>query len=73
MDIDGDNVISFDYDSQYQMLTYDIPVGKDWRAMGHLCENFQYAVEIMSKHIEEHALSAINKAADFKYVCAEYD
>ena len=42
-------------------------------AMGHPCENFQYAVEIMSKHIEEHALSAINRTADFKYICAEYD
>lgn len=42
-------------------------------AMGHPSENFQYAVEIMSKHIEEHALSAINRTADFKYICAEYD
>ena len=32
-DIDSDNAISFDYDAQYQMLTYDIPVGKDWRGM----------------------------------------
>ena len=32
-DIDCDNAISFDYDAQYQMLTYDIPVGKDWRGM----------------------------------------
>ena len=32
-DIDADDVISFDYDAQYQMLTYDIPVGKDWRGM----------------------------------------
>ncbi len=211
-DIDADDVISFDYDAQYQMLTYDIPVGKDWRGMtlynvpeddliqtlravygkdralqnitailgghktllyiryeneeharqeirrfaiqnadaimeqiqqctdvvarlfieyycdsdnmdyhavigtadqmeavrqkghyedscdyagnypseniegdntmliamvrcaaGHPCENFRYAVEIMSKHIEEHALPAINKTEDFKYICAEYD
>ncbi len=28
-------------------------------AEGHPCENFPYAVEIMSKHIEEHALSAL--------------
>ena len=42
-------------------------------APGHPGENFQYAVEIMSKHIEEHALSAINRTADFKYICAEYD
>ena len=31
--IDADDVISIDYDAQYQMLTYDIPVGKDWREM----------------------------------------
>ena len=42
-------------------------------AEGHPCENFRYAVEIMSKHIEEHALPAINKTEDFKYICAEYD
>ncbi len=211
-DIDDDNVISFDYDAQYQMLTYDIPVGKDWRGMtlynvpeddlirtlcavygkdrklksitailsgrktllyiyykneahakreiqrfavrnadaiieqirqctdvvarlfieyymdsetidyhavigtaaqmeavmqtglyedscdyagnypseniegdnqmliamvrcaeSHPCENFRYAVEIMSKHIEKHALSALHKTEEFKYICAEYD
>lgn len=211
-DIDCDNAISFDYDAQYQMLTYDIPVGKDWRGMtlynvpeddlirtlravygkdgalqnitailgghetllyiryenkeharqeirsfavrnadaiieqirqctdvvarlfieyycdsdnmdyhavigtadqmeairqkyrdedscdcagnypseniegdnkrlitmvrcapGHPGENFRYAEEIMSKYIEEHALSAINRTVDFKYICAEYD
>ncbi|WP_290143144.1 hypothetical protein, partial [Paramuribaculum intestinale] len=32
-DIDDDDAISFDYDAQYQMLTYDIPVGEDWRGM----------------------------------------
>lgn len=32
-DIDDDDTISFDYDAQYQMLTYDIPVGEDWRGM----------------------------------------
>ena len=32
-DISGDDAISFDYDAQYQILTYDIPVGKDWREM----------------------------------------
>ena len=42
-------------------------------AMGHPCENFRYAEEIMSKYIEEHALSAINRTVDFKYICAEYD
>lgn len=42
-------------------------------AEGHPCENFRYAVEIMSKHIEEHALSALHKTEDFKYICAEYD
>ena len=42
-------------------------------AEGHPCENFQYAVEIMSKHIEEHALSALHKTEDFRYICAEYD
>jgi hypothetical protein len=35
-------------------------------------ETFQYAVEIMSKHIEE-ALVTLNKTEDFKYICAEYD
>ena len=42
-------------------------------APGHPGENFRYAEEIMSKYIEEHALSAINRTADFKYICAEYD
>lgn len=42
-------------------------------AEGHPSENFQYAVEIMSKHIEEHALAALHKTEDFKYICAEYD
>ena len=32
-DIDDDDAISLDYDAQYQMLTYDIPVGEDWRGM----------------------------------------
>lgn len=32
-DLDDDNAIFLDYDPQYQMLTYDIPVGKDWRGM----------------------------------------
>ncbi len=42
-------------------------------AEGHPSENFQYAVEIMSKHIENHALAALHKTEDFKYICAEYD
>lgn len=42
-------------------------------AEGHPSENFQYAVEIMSKHIEEHALSTLRKTEDFKYICEEYD
>ncbi len=42
-------------------------------AEGHPCENFRYAVEIMSKHIEKHALSALHKTEDFRYICAEYD
>lgn len=42
-------------------------------AAGHPCETFRYAEEIMSKYIEEHALPVINKTADFKYICAEYD
>ena len=42
-------------------------------AEGYPSENFQYAVEIMSKYIEEHALSALHKTEDFKYICAEYD
>ncbi len=32
-DINGGDAISFDYDAQYQMLTYNIPVGKDRREM----------------------------------------
>lgn len=36
-------------------------------------KNFQYAVEIMSKHIEKHALAALHKTEDFKFICAEYD
>lgn len=32
-DIDGNNAISFDYDAQYQILTYYIPVGKGGREM----------------------------------------
>ncbi len=40
---------------------------------GYPPENFQYAVEIMSKHIEEHALATLHKTEDFKYICAEYD
>lgn len=32
-DIEGDNSVSFDYDAQYQMLDYDIPVGKEQRKM----------------------------------------
>ena len=42
-------------------------------AQGHPSENFQYAVEIMSEHIEKHALAALRKTEDFKFICAEYD
>lgn len=42
-------------------------------AEGHPSENFQYAVEIMSKHIEKYALTALCKTEDFKFICAEYD
>ncbi len=42
-------------------------------AKGHPSENFQYAVEIMSKHIEKHVLGALHKTEDFKFICAEYD
>lgn len=42
-------------------------------AEGYPSETFQYAVEIMSKHIEEYALAVLNKTEDFKYICAEYD
>ena len=34
---------------------------------------FLYMVDLMSKRIEEHALPVLNKTADFKYICAEYD
>lgn len=36
-------------------------------------ETFLYTVDLMSKHIEEHALPILNKTADFKYICAAYD
>ena len=42
-------------------------------AEGYPPKNFQYAVEIMSKHIEKHALAALHKTEDFKFICAEYD
>ncbi len=42
-------------------------------AESHLHENFQYAVEIMSNHIKEHALAALHRTENFKYICAEYD
>ena len=42
-------------------------------AEGHPSENFQYAVEIMSKHIEKYALAALCKTEDFKFICEEYD
>ncbi|MCI8803095.1 MAG: hypothetical protein HFG01_07135, partial [Oscillibacter sp.] len=32
-DIEGDAAVSFDYDAQYQILDYDIPVGQEWRKM----------------------------------------
>ncbi|MCI9557228.1 MAG: hypothetical protein HFF53_09865, partial [Lawsonibacter sp.] len=32
-DIEGDNAVFFDYDAQYQMLDYNIPVGQEWRKM----------------------------------------
>ncbi|MCI8430983.1 MAG: hypothetical protein HFI16_12150 [Lachnospiraceae bacterium] len=42
-------------------------------AEGHPSENFRYAEEIMSRHIEKYALAALRKTEDFKYICAEYD
>jgi hypothetical protein len=42
-------------------------------AEGHPSENFQYAVEIMSKHIEKYALATLRKTEDFKFICEEYD
>ena len=42
-------------------------------AEGHPSENFRYAVEIMSKHIEKYALTVLCKTEDFKFICAEYD
>ncbi len=42
-------------------------------AEGHPSENFRYAAEIMSNHIKKHALAALRKTEDFKYICAEYD
>lgn len=29
----GEDAVTFDYDTQYQMLTYDVPVGQEWRGM----------------------------------------
>ena len=42
-------------------------------AEGHPSANFQYAVEIMSKHIEKYALPALRRTEDFKFICEEYD
>ncbi len=42
-------------------------------AEGHPSANFQYAVEIMSKHIEKHAVPALRRTEDFKFICEEYD
>lgn len=42
-------------------------------AQGYPSENFQYVVDIMSKHIEEYALPTLRKTEDFKYICNEYD
>ena len=42
-------------------------------AEGHPSANFQYAVEIMSKHIEKHALPALRRTENFKFICEEYD
>ena len=42
-------------------------------AEGHPSENFRYAIEIMSQHIEKYALEALHKTEDFKFICAEYD
>ena len=42
-------------------------------AEGHPSANFQYAVEIMSKHIENYALPALRRTEDFKFICEEYD
>lgn len=44
-----------------------------------LCANneetnyFQYAVDIMAQHIKENAVEKLNKAADFKFLCMDYD
>ena len=42
-------------------------------AEGHPSANFQYAVEIMSKHIEKHAVPALRRTENFKFICEEYD
>ena len=42
-------------------------------AEGHPSANFRYAVEMMSKHIEKHALPALRRTEDFKFICGEYD
>lgn len=42
-------------------------------AEGYPTENFQYAVEIMSKRIGKHASATLRKTEDFKYICEEYD
>ena len=64
---------SGDYPSEYIKGDNRMLITMVRCAEGHPSENFRYAVEIMSKHIEKHALAALRKTEDFKFICAEYD
>lgn len=64
---------SGDYPSEYIKGDNRMLITMVRCAESHPSENFRYAVEIMSKHIEKHALAALRKTEDFKYICAEYD
>ena len=64
---------SGDYPSEYIEGDNRMLIAMVRCAEGHPSENFQYAVEIMSEHIEKHALAALRKTEDFKFICAEYD
>ena len=48
-DIEGDNSVSFDYDAQYQILDYDIPVGKEQRKMTLFLSNRNVIVKYLDR------------------------
>lgn len=64
---------SGNYPSEYIKGENEILITMVRCAEGHPSANFQYAVEIMSKYIEKHALPALRRTEDFKFICGEYD